>query len=30
MNKFIISEEAYNEFKSFLQDNEIEKFSILT
>lgn len=28
MNKFIISEEAYNEFKAFLQDNEIEKFSI--
>ena len=28
MNKFIISKEAYNEFKAFLQDNEIEKFSI--
>lgn len=28
MNKFLISEEAYKEFKAFLDENEIEKYSI--
>ena len=28
MNKFLVSEEAYNEFKSFLDENEIENYSI--
>ena len=28
MDKIIISEEAYKEFKAFLDENEIEKYSI--
>ena len=28
MNKFLVSEEAYNEFKAFLVENEVENFSI--
>ena len=28
MNKFLVSEEAYNEFKTFLDENEIENYSI--
>ena len=28
MNKFIVSEDAYKEFKAFLDDNEIENYSI--
>ena len=28
MNKFLVSEEAYKEFKAFLDENEVEKYSI--
>ncbi|EOR20836.1 HesB family protein [Clostridium sartagoforme AAU1] len=28
MDKIIISEEAYNEFKSFLDENEVDNYSI--
>lgn len=28
MNKFLMSEEAYKEFKAFLDENEVEKYSI--
>ena len=28
MNKFLVSEEAYNEFKAFLVENEVENFNI--
>lgn len=28
MNKFLISEEAYKEFKNFLDENEIDNYSI--
>ena len=28
MNKFLVSEEAYKEFKAFLEENEVENYSI--
>ena len=28
MNKFLVSEQAYNEFKTFLDENEVENYSI--
>jgi len=28
MNKFLVSEEAYKEFKAFLEENEVENYNI--
>ena len=28
MDKFLMSEEAYNEFKAFLDENDVEKYNI--
>ena len=28
MNKFLLSDEAYEEFKAFLDENEVEKYNI--
>ena len=29
MNKFLVSEEAYNEFKAFLVENEVESLKFI-